>query len=424
MVALLALGGCDTADTSRPSGTAAASSAAPTGGSSPSNAATNDGAASQPATTGSTASQSATATADASSPPAEGGELAPVSEADPVANGSFVSPLVERFGDVRIGRGSFVAGNSTLRADPEAAVCLGSESNVQDNVLILALLGESHTHGPGECAELAAESGDRTSLAHQAVVTNSTIGDFAFIGFRVEIRDAVVEDGAFILHGAFIEGVTIPADSLVAIGQRVTTQEQADALPKLTEDNNEFKQEVLEVNAEFAEGYIELFEDGGHEAVTGVSAGPQTEWNPNPAEPTLGENVRLEPFARIVGDVRLGADSTVGRRTSIRADEGAPIVIGPRAEIEDRVTFHALRGTSLTVGSDLNTDDNVVFHGPLTVGDRLTIGDDAILFRSEVGNNVTIGERAIVVGVKLPDGTTIPEGAIITTQGQVDALID
>ncbi len=76
------------------------------------------------------------------------------------------------------------------------------------------------------------------------------------------------------------------------------------------------------------------------------------------------------------------------------------------------------------MGSDLNTDDNVVFHGPLTVGDRLTIGDDAILFRSEVGNNVTIGERAIVVSVTLPDGTTIPEGAITTTQGQVDALID
>jgi len=45
-------------------------------------------------------------------------------------------------------------------------------------------------------------------------------------------------------------------------------------------------------------------------------------------------------------------------------------------------------------------------------------------FRSEVGNNVTIGERAIVVGVTLPDGTTIPEDAVITTQGQVDALID
>jgi len=132
----------------------------------------------------------------------------------------------------------------------------------------------------------------------------------------------------------------------------------------------------------------------------------------------------LEPFARIVGDVRLGADSTVGRRTSIRADEGAPIEIGARAEIEDRVTFHALKGTSIVIGDDLDTDDNVVFHGPLTVGNRLTIQDDAVLFRSEVGNNVTVGERALVIGVTLTDGAYVPPGAVITTQGQADALAD
>lgn len=123
-----------------------------------------------------------------------------------------------------------------------------------------------------------------------------------------------------------------------------------------------------------------------------------------------------------MGDVRLGADSAVGRRTSIRADEGTLIVIGARAEIEDRVTFHALKGTSITIGSDLDTDDNIVFHGPLTVGDRLTIGDDAILFRSQVGNDVKIGERAIVVGVTLPDATTVPDDAVIATQAQADAL--
>ncbi|CAN5573758.1 carbonic anhydrase [soil metagenome] len=169
---------------------------------------------------------------------------------------------------------------------------------------------------------------------------------------------------------------------------------------------------------------MELYETEGYQAVTGVSRGPRTEWNPDPVAPTIGDDVVLEPFARIVGDVRLGSDSTVGRRTSIRADEGAPIEIGARAEIEDRVTFHALKDTSITIGADLDTDDNVVFHGPLTVGRRLTIQDDAVLFRSEVGNNVTIGERALVIGVTLPDGTYVPPDAVITNQGQADALTD
>lgn len=156
--------------------------------------------------------------------------------------------------------------------------------------------------------------------------------------------------------------------------------------------------------------------------MTGVSPAPKTSWNPNPVKPTLGENVQLEEFARIVGDVRLGSNSVVGRRTSIRADEGAPIIIGENAEIEDRVTFHALKGTSIRIGRNLDTDDNIVFHGPLEVGDNLTIGDDAVLFRSTVGNNVTIGTGALVVDVTLRDGVQVPDGLVITTQKQANAL--
>ncbi len=126
--------------------------------------------------------------------------------------------------------------------------------------------------------------------------------------------------------------------------------------------------------------------------------------------PTIGRGLAREPFARIVGDVRLGRDATVGRRTSIRADEGAPILIGVNAQIEDRVTFHALSGTSITIGDRLDTDDNVVFHGPLRVGNDLTIADDAILFRATVGDRVTVGDST--------------PNAVITTQADADALSD
>jgi carbon dioxide concentrating mechanism protein CcmM len=250
----------------------------------------------------------------------------------------------------------------------------------------------------------------------------SVLGEFTFIGFRARLENVILEDGAFVLHGATVRNVRIGEDRLVPIGAVITTQEQADALPTKEEAQAEFQEDVLEVNREFAEGYIELYEDGGFPAVTRVSANPVTSFNPDPIQPTIGENVQFEEFVRIVGDVRLGDNSVVGRRTSIRADEGAPIIIGNNAEIEDRVTFHALKDTTITIGDNLDTDDNIVFHGPLTVGDNLTIADDAILFRSDVGNNVTIGTGAIVVGVTLPDGVTVPDGAIITTQEQADAL--
>lgn len=224
------------------------------------------------------------------------------------------------------------------------------------------------------------------------------------------------------MHGATLSNVRIGKNRLVPIGAVITTQAQADALSLKTTENSKFQHEVLEVNKEFAEHYSQLYQQGGFEAVSGVSPAPKSSWNPNPVKPTIGKNVLVEEFARIVGDVRLGSNSTVGRRTSIRADEGAPIIIGENANIESRVTFHALKGTSIRIGKNLNTDDNIVFHGPLEVGDKLSIEDDGILFRSKIGNNVTIGHGAIVVGVKLRDGVKVPSNAVITTQQQADAL--
>ena len=359
---------------------------------------------------------------------AEGGGPRSVDVSAPapvVANDSFVSPLVERFGHVRVGHGVFVAGNTVLRADPGRYVCLGSHTNVQDNVFVLALRHEPGARG-GACAPRATGVGTRTSLAHQAEVINSRIGNFVFVGFHARLFNAVVEDGAFILHGAVVRNVRIPRGRLVGIGQHVTTQAAADALPLKQAGQRAFQLEVLEVNEAFAEGYARLYRRGGYDAVVGISRSPRTAFNPG-LRPTIGPGLTREPFVRIVGDVRLGRNATVGRRTSIRADEGAPISIGDDAEIEDRVTFHALSGTTIAIGSRLDTDDNVVFHGPLQAGDDLTIGDDAILFRAVVGNGVTIGDSAIVAGpaddpIDLPDGTTVPAGAVITTQAQADAL--
>ena len=91
------------------------------------------------------------------------------------------------------------------------------------------------------------------------------------------------------------------------------------------------------------------------------------------------------------------------------------------------MTFHALKGTSIRIGNDLDTEDNVVFHGPLVVGNRLTIADDAILFRATVGDRVTVGEGAVVAGpaddpIEIPDGTTVPPGTIVTSQAAADRL--
>ncbi|MBC7943815.1 MAG: carbonate dehydratase [Burkholderiales bacterium] len=335
-------------------------------------------------------------------------------------NDSFISPLVERFGEISLGQDVFIAGNTVLRADPGTKICIGSKTNMQDNVLFLAL--RNLPAPPTRCGKVSSRVKDEVSIAHQAVIQNSSIGNFTFIGFRARLDNVVLGDGAFVLHGARLSNVRIGKNRLVPIGAEITTQAAADALPLKTDAESEFQREVLEVNEEFAEHYSELFEEQGFDAVTGISPAPKTSFNPEQKKPTLGKNVQIEPFARLVGDVRVGDNSTIGRRTSIRADEGTPIEIGENAEIEDRVTFHALKGTSIKIGKNLSTEDNIVFHGPLEVGDGLTIDDDAVLFRSKVGDNVTILTGALVVGVTLRDGVVVPKNAVITKQEQADKL--
>jgi carbonic anhydrase/acetyltransferase-like protein (isoleucine patch superfamily) len=331
---------------------------------------------------------------------------------------------VELFGDVSVGERVFVAANTVLYAEPGGRVCLGDRTKVQDNVILQASRAAPAPPPapPSRCGPLAAQIDSEASIAPQASITNSAVGRFTFVGFRARLEGAVLEEGAFVLHGATVTGVRVGRDRLVPVGAVVTTQAEADALPLKSEAQADFQRAVLAVNAELAEHYAGLYHEEGFGAVAGVSAGPRTSWSPFPVFPTLGREVRLREFARLVGDVRLGEGSLVGRRTAIRADEGAPIVIGAGARIADRVTFHALRGTGIRIGRDLRAGTNSVLHGPLQAGGGLTLDEDTVLFDATVGDGVSIGAGALVIGVTLPDGARVPPGAVVTSQDQADAL--
>jgi carbonic anhydrase/acetyltransferase-like protein (isoleucine patch superfamily) len=350
-------------------------------------------------------------------------ELTRVDASSSVYGSSYVAPLVEIFGDVRIGEHSFVTSNTILRASPDNRLEIGSETNAQDNI-VMGALGTNSTIG------------DETSIAHHAMIRDSVVGDFVFVGFNAEVVDSTVGAGAFIQHGAHVEGVEIPEDAYVDVGQEVTSQEEADALPEAESDTKEFRREVLEVNREFAEGYTELYDGGeGYEEVIGIGPNPTTSFNPERVEPQIGEETEIGEFVRIIGDVRVGENSQIEQRTAIRADEGSPIIVGKRASIDDRVTFHALKGTDIRIGDDLTAGDDVVLHGPLEMGDGVSVEDDAVVFRVVVEDDVEIGEGAVIVGpqpeeeggelpLRIPEGTMIPAGAVVTGPEDLEALCD
>jgi carbonic anhydrase/acetyltransferase-like protein (isoleucine patch superfamily) len=325
-------------------------------------------------------------------------------------NGSFVSPRVEMYGDVSIGARCFVASNTIFAASQLQRISLGDVTNCQDNAYLLA-----------DAAHL--QVGNHVSIAHQAVIENSVVGDYTFFGFRSRVRNSVIGPGCMVMHSTTVEGVTLPPGRITPAGATITSQEVADALPKLAEPLEEFRSEVLSVNEEFAGAYSRFYHEAGPGSLVGVGPNPPTSFNPRPVQPTLGDGVRLAEMVRIVGDVRLGDRSRVNQRTALRADEGTPIIIGRNARIGGRVTFHALLGTSVTVGNSAWIGDECVLHGPLQVGHNLVCEAGAVLFRAQVEDNVTIRSGATVIGdILLREGTIVPEGAVIETQAQADAL--
>jgi gamma-carbonic anhydrase len=124
--------------------------------------------------------------------------------------------------------------------------------------------------------------------------------------------------------------------------------------------------------------------------------------------PEIHETVFLADGSRIIGDVRIGADSSIWFNAVVRGDV-CPIRIGERTNVQDNVTLHVTHDT-----------------GPLEIGSDVTIGHGAVLHACTVQNNVLIGMGAILLdhciiepwsmvaaGSLVKQGFRVPSGVLV-----------
>jgi carbonic anhydrase/acetyltransferase-like protein (isoleucine patch superfamily) len=99
--------------------------------------------------------------------------------------------------------------------------------------------------------------------------------------------------------------------------------------------------------------------------------------------------------AVVTGDVTLGEDANVWFGCVLRGDD-APLLIGPRSNVQDGTIVHADPGVPNRIGADVTIGHRCVLHGA-EVEDRCLIGMGAILLGgSRIGAGSIVGAGALV----------------------------
>ena len=118
--------------------------------------------------------------------------------------------------------------------------------------------------------------------------------------------------------------------------------------------------------------------------------------------PCLGVDVFIADTARVIGDVEIGAQSSIWFGSVLRGDINR-VVIGHHTNIQDNSVCHVADEHACVVGNYVTAGHRTVLHG-CTVGDEVLIGMGAVLM-----NGVVVGGQSIIgAAALLTEGLEVP----------------
>ncbi len=121
------------------------------------------------------------------------------------------------------------------------------------------------------------------------------------------------------------------------------------------------------------------------------------------AAPELSAESFVARTAVVIGDVRIAPGASVWYGSVLRADEGH-IEVGAVSNIQDNCTLHS--------------DDA----HPVTVGERVTVGHNAVLHGCAVEDDAVIGIGAVVLdGARIGRGAVVAAGSLVPPGREISA---
>lgn len=123
--------------------------------------------------------------------------------------------------------------------------------------------------------------------------------------------------------------------------------------------------------------------------------------------PKLGKGVFIARTATVIGDVTLGAQSSVWYGGVARGDINR-IAVGHHTNVQDNAVLHVADDFPCVVGNWVTVGHGAIVHA-CKVGDEVLVGMGAVILDGAViGKQSLIGAKALVT-----QGTKIPPGSLV-----------
>ncbi|MUK88663.1 gamma carbonic anhydrase family protein [Ornithinibacillus sp. L9] len=116
--------------------------------------------------------------------------------------------------------------------------------------------------------------------------------------------------------------------------------------------------------------------------------------------PTIHETAYIADGAKVIGNVEIGAYSSVWFNAVIRGDEG-PIRIGKRCNIQDNAMCHLYEEFPLTLEDEVSIGHNAIIHGCILRKGVLVGMGATVLDGAEIGEYSIIGANSLVPSKKV-----------------------
>lgn len=124
----------------------------------------------------------------------------------------------------------------------------------------------------------------------------------------------------------------------------------------------------------------------------------------NGVSPKIHQDAWIAPGAVVIGDVEIGAQSSVWFGCVVRGDVNT-IRIGERTNIQDNSTIHVTRHS-----------------GPTTIGSGITIGHNAVLHACTLEDDCFVGMSSVILdGATVKSGGMLAAGAMLTGHKRIGA---